>query len=249
MMNRNRTRTAGVVLTALALVVAAETVKAAGGVIKIRGRRPQRCGNLVYSRATRKYTASINGVPVPFPANQVEWARRQRPANFADAVRTGNISLLEKIARQEEGFETEIDAYVRLLPLYLDSGRVRDAESVCSKITQRYGRIPPKLSRYYWDTLLRNNKTAELEKELREAIAGGNAEMAAAAYLVRGDMLKRQGDHRGALIRGYLRTVILYERIEQHRQEAVQKAAESLAAIRHPRAESFRKKYVDRMPN
>lgn len=83
-----------------------------------------------------------------------------------------------------------------------------------------------------------------LEGILNEVIAKGARPDAARAQVVRGDVKKARGMMEEGLL-DYLRTVVFYKAEASVMPEALFKAAETLEAMRNPKAKEMYKRIVD----
>ena len=72
--------------------------------------------------------------------------------------------------------------------------------------------------------------------------------MPATAQVARGDMFKKQGGKTFEALMDYLKTAILFQKVDEVQAEALYKTAQCLEEMRDPRADSFKKKLSDDYP-
>ena len=77
----------------------------------------------------------------------------------------------------------------------------------------------------YWEALVQTEQFTRLEKALTEVIEKSqDRELVAIAQIKRGDMEKKKGDPKKALVDGYLRTVVFFQAVKEVQPEALYKA-------------------------
>jgi tetratricopeptide (TPR) repeat protein len=137
-----------------------------------------------------------------------------------------------------------------LAEAYLKQGKAADAVRMCEKVIESNpDAVSGELASVYWDALIGAEQFAKLKKALGDAVAKGNRQVAAVAQIKRGDLEKKQGRNKEALIDGYLRTVVLFQDVKEVQPEALFKAAkcfEELGQMSH--ADKMRKKLLAEFP-
>ena len=88
------------------------------------------------------------------------------------------------------------------------------------------------------------SKTAKAKKVIQEVIASGDRLTAAIAQIKRGDLDKKKGDMKIALVDGYLRTVILYADVKEVQPEALYNTVKCFEQLQQSSyADKFRKRF------
>ncbi len=224
---------------------------AAGGVITRTGSAtPLKCKSIVWVEASRQYMVeTVEGVTLSVPKTAVTRMSVDKPAGFDDAVKLVEarqfaqaIPSLERIAADYRMLVWDVQAKKLLLRCYLgdnNTAKVMVTVEEMLKTTSR-AEMPADLMTSYWKALRASNRGETLGAELQSAIASGSADMAAAAYLLRGDVNRDTGRKSEALS-DYLKVAQLFQQVKGTRPEALFKAAELLEDIKDPRAEDLRK--------
>ena len=89
-----------------------------------------------------------------------------------------------------------------------------------------------------------------MKKILLEAVEKGSRQVAAEAQIMRGDIDFKKGNYRDALVDGYLRTAVMFQRVKWVRAEALYKAMQAHEKLgEHSHAEKWRKKLLAEFPN
>ena len=231
-----------------------------GAIIK-KGTGQQVAGTIKWKRVTKEFEVTASGVSVVIPSSQVERLMvRKGPASLDPAVKTVQrgeytgraVQELEKIVAQYEMLEYDLVAGRWLAFAYVNSGKAKQAVDVCEKLMadRAQSSLPGELVRVYWDALLQNGQDAKLRMQLRSFVEQGSRYVAAVAQLKRGDLDRKNGNYREALIGGYLRTVILFQDFKEVQPEALYyavKCFEQLGQSSH--AEKMRKKLLADYPD
>ena len=109
-------------------------------------------------------------------------------------------------------------------------------------------KVPVDLQMLYWRTLLATpGSEAALRKALDLAIGTSGPDIVSAAYLLRGNMLLKQGEEDSALS-DFLKVVTIYPNMKAQQPEALFRAAELLDKARDARGSELRKKLVQEYP-
>lgn len=224
---------------------------AAGGVITRTGSAtPLKCKSIVWVEANRQYVVeTFEGVTLAVPKTTVTRMAVDKPAGFDDAVKLVEarqyaqaVPGLDRIAADYRMLAWDVQAKKLLLRCYLgdnNTAKVMVTVEEMLKTTPR-SEMPADLMASYWKALRASNRDDTLGTELQSAIAEGSAEMAAAAYLLRGDV-NRDAARKSEALSDYLKVAQLFQQVKGTRPEALFKAAELLEDIKDPRAEELRK--------
>ncbi len=220
-----------------------------GGLISWRG------GSRQYEiRDPRKPTVARS-----VSADQVREVRVKKPAPMDAAIRAvsegrfsgPHIATLEKIVKQYEMLQHDMTAGAALARAYVESGKPAQTEELYGKIkaSRTVAELPGELVSAYWDALLKLNKNSILTREIDVTLRKGSRGAVAVAYILKGDIAKKEGKLETALIDGYLRTVVLYRDQKSAQPEALYKAYLSFQELNQVTyAEKMRKKLVEAFP-
>jgi TolA-binding protein len=196
------------------------------------------------------------GVTMPVDKAKVDRVEVAKPPDYDKAVQlinSGNLNdavpLFENIISgyQMLGWDNKSRDYLGMA--YSKKKDFKKAAEVYKRLfaTALPSEITSATQKRYWDALIATGDYASMQKEIDSAIAVGSRENAAMAQIARGDMYMKQGKKFEALM-DYLRTVILYQKIDEVQPEALFKAAQCLEEMRDPRADTFKKKLSDDYP-
>ncbi len=226
-----------------------------GQITKVGGGDPIR-GTITYRASSRTYNVARGGVSMTIPADQVDTILVQKPREMdaaLAAVRAGRgaqaIPVLEKIFNSYIGLQWDVVAARALAEAYLQAKNGDKAIEYCERVISVNKNVSADLLGVYWDALLLGEKYDRLRRAITEAIEKGSREQQAVAQIKRGDIDRKQGNLKQALVDGYLRTILLYEQIKSVQPEALYKAIkchEELNESHH--AEKWRKKLLQEYP-
>ena len=138
-----------------------------------------------------------------------------------------------------------------LITCYLETGRAEEAKKVMRSVmtNRKQSQLSGGFVAVRLRVLLENEQFATLEGELKGLIETGSRGAAASAQLMRGEIDRRKGDFRKALVGGYLRTVVLFADIKAVQPEALFKAAQCFEELGEtPNAEKMRQKLLAEYP-
>ena len=192
-------------------------------------------GDIRWQPASRNYAVTIGSVSKEFAVSRVRAVRVPEPAGMSAAVKAVKaekyakaIPVLDKIVISYSMLQWDVPAARWLAQAYLGMGNAPKAIDMCERVIRvnRDAAFSGELAGIYWDALLKAGRDAKLEQVLREAVETGGREVAAVAQLKRGDILKKKGNLKYALVDGYLRTALLFRDIKKVQPEAMFKAAE-----------------------
>lgn len=206
--------------------------------LKRAGREIEVVDAALFLESKGQYKIVMGTVYVTVPAAQVEFIKPPAPKDLETCK---SVARLERIVDDYHRLWWDVEAATRLLPLYIDQGKpdktVRLYESIKPFTAQD---VPVLLHRYYWKALRLTGSKLKLAQALDKAIAGKSRELAAWAYVVRGNLLASQHRSQDALLDGYFRAIILYRDMKSCRKEALQGAIAVLDRLHDPRADMLR---------
>ena len=181
-----------------------------------------------------------------------------KPAEFDKAqqmVTAGNedgaIPLLEGVIEKYKMLLWDVRARDTLGRIYLkkkNAAKALDTLQPLFAAPAGPAPAPPGARRAYWDALSAANRNDDLRKELTAAIATGRRDEAAAALVLRGNLLRAAGKNEEAL-QDYLKTVWFFEEVKDVQPEALFRAAEGLKEVKDARAEECRKTLLQKYPD
>jgi len=174
-----------------------------------------------------------NNVVMKIPLKQVADVKVTKPAGIDDGINlvqrgkySSGIKALKKIAEEYSMLQWDMVATSWLVEAYLKTKKAADAVQACEKIV----RLKPEaaftgqLASNYWEALLQADREATLKKILTQVVQRGDRELAALAQIKRGDIERKGGNFKDALVDGYLRTIVLFEQVKSVQPEALYKA-------------------------
>ena len=232
----------------LALAVSAAAAAGAAPAPAVKGTvstaNGAQSGMVTWSAASRKYTIQI---PMGTGFTSTEVAERdvtdvtiEKPKDYDSIVRNKNKKKLEEIIKTYSHLKWDVSAAAVLADIKLAEGDRPGALKTCEETVGVNPEAAWKgeLAPAYWRALLVNGKSATLEKHVKKAIASGDRFSSGSALIMRGDMImqggKTQENAKEALVKGYLRTALLYTEDgvrEKLAPEAFAKAAECLEIL------------------
>jgi hypothetical protein len=234
--------------------IAALTVLAAAGVlagfcreaqagIEVQGRlymkndhRPKE-GKIRAQPAFNKYIVTTmvgnNPVSVEIEGFRVDRVEVVKPADLDKAIRqvqtqpAAAIPALKKIMEDYVWLNWDMVAARHLLDAYLKSGQASKAVETANQIIgqNRAAVDNADFLTAYADAMVADNKAAGVENILTEAIKKGGRDVAAVAYVKRGNIFKKNGNVKEALVEGYLRVTEMFQEQKDAQPEALYQAA------------------------
>ncbi len=215
-------------------------------VLKRTGREPELVDSASFKRSSREYRVWKGKANFLLSASEVEYCRPPKPEGFdqiADAER------LAALVHKHYGLWWDIEAFKKLMPLYVATGKNQEAIRLYREMREAPGPSAPlSCTRNYWDALEQDGQKATLRRAIAETIANGNREASAWAYLMRGDLHRSEGTSEKALLEGYLRTVMIFDDITSCRRDALRKTAETMERLGDSRSDKFRRLLRDEFP-
>lgn len=192
-----------------------------------------------YALAYRKGKTEVSA---EFPLADVTNLDIPKPAGFdkaVEAVEKGQpaaaIAALSKIVSEYRMLVWDKPAGRYLAMAYIAAGQPQKAYDACKAIISedKDAAWSGDLASAYWQSLLKLGKSDELEKLLKKAATSGNRQSAAAALVMRGDIIVAGGNDapdalKTALRDGFLRVALMFNDAEcaRERGEAMLKAAQ-----------------------
>jgi TolA-binding protein len=213
--------------------------------------------NIRWRGSMRQYVIKRGNVELNIDLDDVERVAVQEPPGLRSAATAAQrqpaaaIPALQQIVRDYTMLYHDVTAARWLGAALLKSGRAGEAAGVLQGVVDNYGfgRLPGELISVYLDALTESGKTAKVKSILKIMIEEGSRGAAAVALVKRGDLFKKEGKYREALIDGYLRAAVLFEDEKNFQPEALYNAAacfEELGQAAH--AEKMRKKLMAEYP-
>lgn len=235
----------------------AHAIEIRGVIIKKNGGRAP--GLLKWQPASKVYVVTDNNaVQVRIPLSDVARVEVKDPPELdssAKLVAGGQPALaipnLEKIVKDYEMLGPDIKAARWLAEAYMKQNEPKKAVVMCDKIVNASpSAVSGDLASLYWEALLADNQIARLKKAISDAVASGNRTLAARALIMRGNIEKKQGNLKEALVDGYLRTVVLFQDVKEVQPKALYEAAKCFEALGQlTYVEKMRKKLLAEYPD
>jgi len=227
----NKSFTAAAIMTAALFLLAGQAVaQVPGTIIKNDGGRAT--GLIRYLPSSKMYEIQVDRVSVKVPASQVARLSINKPAEIDKAAQLmaqkqygQAIPLLKRVQTQYANLQWDEYALRGLAECYFGNGMESDGIKMVEQAMQFGGdSLSPGVVNRYWDALIKQKEFAKLERSVEMIVATGARDVAAAAQVKRGDMLKERGQMKEAVVDGYLRTVVFFEEQKAAREEAAYKA-------------------------
>lgn len=220
-------------------------------------------GNQMEAKSVR-YVASrqeysvmqMDGTQIPVAAKNVDRVIVPRPPALDAAIASVNggkydaaVGPLGTIITEFNGLEWDNEARDVLGLALIGKKEPKRAVAIYKEILENRPpeRITSNVRRHYWEALKAAEMFSVLKSDLDKVIGGPSRETAALAQLMRGDMYQAQGQKNEALY-DYLRTVVLYEKVQELQPEALFKASQILDELRDPRGAELKKKLAQEYP-
>ena len=214
-------------------------------------------GDIKWHAREKKYIIEKGKVTKEFPLDDVTALDIPKPAGFDKAVAQVNegkgaaaVPVLTKIVEDYRMLQWDKPAGRYLAFAYLAADNAKKAYDLCQGIisVDKTAAYSGDLAAAYWQSMLKLGKGEQLEKLLKKAATSGNRSAAAAALVMRGDIIVSTSNDapdklKDALRDGYLRVVLMYQDAEcaRERAEACLKAAQCFDKLgQSARAEKLR---------
>lgn len=231
------------IVTVLASVAAMDLMAIKG---TISTETDSKSGEIKWQPRTKSYALAYKKgkteVSAEFPLADVVKLDIAKPDGFDRAVEmvekgqaAAAIPVLTKIVADYRMLVWDKPAGRHLAIAYITANQPQKALDACKAIIaeDKAAAWSGDLAAAYWQALLKLGKTEELTKLLDKAATSGNRAAAAAALVLRGDIIVAGGNDapdalKSALRDGYLRVALMYNDAEcaRERGEAMLKAAQ-----------------------
>lgn len=180
-----------------------------------------------------KYVITQGQVTMEIEGMKVERVEVAAPASLSAAVRQSQtqpaaaIPALKKIVEDYAWLNWDMVAARYLLDAYMKSGQAGEAVKTGQQIlaSNRDALNSADFLTAYVDAMVADNKAAGVERILSDAIQKGGRDVAAVAYVKRGNILKKKGNPKEALVEGYLRATEMFQEQKDAQPEALYQAA------------------------
>ena len=152
------------------------------------------------------------------------------------------IPLLKKVQKDYKYLQWDAYAIRGLAECYFENNMEAEGIKMVKEALKSDGgeTLSINVVQRYWDELIKQKKYKELEDSIEKIVQTGARGVAAAALVKRGDMLRKKGQMKEAVVDGYLRTVVFFTTQKEARQEAVYKAMKTFQDL-------GQQTYADRM--
>ena len=182
-------------------------------------------------RETRVKPDAILSMRVEPPKGWGDLARKAAadPRSATGALR----AQLEGIANQYKMLQYDGEAGRLIAEGFLAQNNPAQAIEACKKVItgNKDAGWNSAMAPAYWQALLDANKLPEAQALLDKGVSSTNPTVAIMACIRRGDLLMKKKEPKLALKDGYLRAVLLYNRPDEARAEALYRAAEAFEAL------------------
>lgn len=205
-----------------------------------------------------------NNTTVTFAATRVQQIAVTRPPQIAAAaadLKAGKnaavISTLSPLLGEYLMLQHDEEIASLLAQAYLKTNNAAEAQKTCERVVNLRPETAykGKMASAYWGALLAQGRTSKLEELLDKAIKTGEPSVMAQGLILRGDMILKTAnptaaDYRTALVDGYLRVVVLYNRTARDvLPEALYKTAQCFDKLaQSSRAQRFRDQLASEFP-
>jgi len=206
--------------------------------------------------AEKEYRIITAQTALPVALKDVEHLEIDKPVDFdkaAKMVEAGQgdaaIPILKGIADKYAMLVWDAQAAGLLGRVYIARKEYGKAADVIEPVLKhaKSDAVPLATLRAYWEALAGLKRTEDLRKALYEAIGHGTRPTAAQAYLVRAGVEKAAGKTEDAAA-DYLKLVLLFDNLTEVQPEALAGAAETLEALKDPRAQEMRARLNKEFP-
>ena len=198
-------------------------------------------GAIRWKAIAKVYVLSIpnNGgiIEVEIRPDQIQRMEIARPAGLDEAIRMAQtagkqqqaIPLLDAVAKDYLRLEWDETATRWLAECYLFDDKADLAVRACERVIEQKAdtALVGDMAFAYWKSLLAAGRNGKLSDLLAEACKPTQPiDVQARAYIMRGDVAKKQGDAKAALRDGYLRAIVLCPAAREARPTAFARAAQ-----------------------
>lgn len=254
----NRTAVCAMCLAANMFLMASVSVAQVTGTIAKKG-GGMLIGTIRWLAMSKEYVVTAeNGQEGRVPLRAVESVEVKEPEEWEGILKqlqdgryAEAMPMLEKIMDAYTMLQWDVHAAKRLAEAHMAMKAAPKAVAVCEKVVgdNPAAGLSGELAFIYWDALLEAEKYSVLRKTLDDAIKSGGQETLARAYIKRGDMDKKKGNIKEALLDGYLRAIVFFEKVAEVQPEALYKAVKCFEQLgQHSNAEKMRQKLRSEHP-
>jgi outer membrane protein assembly factor BamD (BamD/ComL family) len=188
-----------------------------------------------------------------YDAGQVLRAEADKPAQYDRAMQFVGarkydqaLPLFQEIVESYKRLTWDNQANMMIARIYTRTGKPKDAVALFTDLPKSFF-DQPDVRFDYWQAMVGAGEFEVLEKDLDDAVATGDRELAARAQIVRGDIKLKRAQFEPAAI-DYLRTVVLYKAIEEVQPEALYKAIQALEELRDGRTSDLKERLLKNYP-
>lgn len=215
-------------------------------VLKRKGKEAELVDSATYVRSKKEYRILKRPGTFVLPEAEIEYVKPPKPAGLD---RLKDVAVLQQIVQKYRGLWWDVAAFQRLMPLHIQNREYKKAISLYEDVRPAMDMgLPVVVHHHYWVALLMTDQKSTLRRELERWVTSGQPEGAAWAYVMRGDLLMREGQEEQALVDGYLRTVLMFEDVRSCRREALEKTIRAMERVGDHRAETYRKALREEFP-
>ncbi len=245
-------------LAAHCFVLPEALAEADGTIVKLDGSK--QAGAIRWLNSAKKYEIVKSGATSEILPSDVADVIVPKPLGLdklAGMVNAGQgtaaIPELEKIVEKYLMLQWDLPATALLLKACKETKSTKGLDWGKKVADNREGTSlgqTPDFMSAYMDALIVAGRGSEVDKVIQAMIQSGKNESVAVAYLKRGDLFVARGNHKDALIDGYLRTVLLYSSVKEIQPEALFKTVKSFEELKQAtNAEKWRKKLLAEYPS
>lgn len=188
--------------------------------------------------------AEVSRVVVDTPADYTQALGMVKGRLYAQA-----IPLLEGVVKKYRRLGWDLEATKLLAQAYFETNNPKKGIAAMETLYAAvpHSQVPMALQMLYWKALSASGATEALQKELGVALGAGTPEMVGNVYLMRGNMLLKDGDEAAALS-DFLKVTTLFQKNKAIQPEALYRAADLLDKARDPRGADMRKTLIHDYP-
>jgi len=216
-------------------------------------------GVIRWKGVAKVYVVSQNNIDFEIAPDKVRDISVAEPAGYREAVRAVQdgklpqaIATLHKLADDYAMLQWDVPATRWLAEAHIKDGKPDLAIRACEQVIDHKpeAALAGDLAPVYWQALLAGGRSSKLADLLDKAANAPQPDVQARVLTMRGEILRKQGDLKGALRDGYLRAIVLCPKAQAARADALYRAMtcfEELGQIAH--AEKMRKLLLADYPN
>ncbi len=237
------------------LVVSGLTLAVQASSISMKNGRTVTGKSIEWREGTRDYLVLSEGASIPVPEDQVAKMAIDKPLDLDQAKNMvasrqyqQALPLLDAIIKQYRKLSWDIDAMRLSAQCFIEMNDSKKAADAVDALFVAGGTLPPVVQMSYWKSLQKSGDIQRLQKELSRTMGTGSPDLAAAAYLIRGNMYMEDGNQDAALS-DFIKIIIFFKDEKAVQPEALYNAAELMDKAKDPRAADLRKTLVQNYKN